>query len=132
MEVLALLYRSHHLSSKVISCVLTLALAVTTLAPHSVLAASTNVSSNKGPIKAIADTYRKKDPKPVKEVIEKRDRFSKHYLNDDGSYTAEISKNSVHYQDKDGKWQDISNRIVSATGSSKEAVLTIQMRPINL
>ena len=48
---------------------------------------------------------------PNKEVISKRDMNSKHFRNDDGSYTAVISLGSVHYKDENGLWQEIDNRI---------------------
>ena len=44
----------------------------------------------------------------VKEVEEKRDKYQKVYLREDGTYTAVISKTPVHYE-KDGEWIDIVN-----------------------
>lgn len=44
------------------------------------------------------------------EDLSKRDAFSKHYKNNDGSYTARISSVPVNYQ-KDGKWNDINTTI---------------------
>jgi hypothetical protein len=50
----------------------------------------------------------KKAPKRLGEISQKRDLFSKHYLNDDGTYTAEISLGMVHYKDENDDFQEIS------------------------
>lgn len=47
-------------------------------------------------------------PKRVREVPQKRDLFSKHYLNEDGSYTAEIGLGIVHYKDENDQYQEVS------------------------
>lgn len=44
------------------------------------------------------------------EVIEKRDMFSKHFLNQDGSYTAAIASGPIHYE-KEGVFSNIENTI---------------------
>ena len=55
--------------------------------------------------------------KGKKEDVKKRDAFSKHYINADGSFTALIGAGPIHYQ-KNGKWEDISTKI-SNTGDSE-------------
>jgi hypothetical protein len=50
----------------------------------------------------------KKEVKRLREVPTKRDLFSKHYLNEDGSFTAEISISPIHYKDEDDFHHDIS------------------------
>jgi hypothetical protein len=47
-------------------------------------------------------------PKRLREVPQKRDLFSKHYLNEDGSYTAQISLGIAHYKDENNQYQDVS------------------------
>ncbi|MFA7448703.1 MAG: GEVED domain-containing protein [Weeksellaceae bacterium] len=46
-----------------------------------------------------------------KEDISRRDAFSKHFINGDGSYTALIGAGPIHYL-KDGQWKDISTKVV--------------------
>ena len=64
-----------------------------------------------------AKVYRQKGAKRLTEMVQKRDQHTKYYLNSDGTTTAEISINSRHYKDKNGKWQDISNKIVPSKES---------------
>lgn len=47
------------------------------------------------------------------ELIQKRDLFSKHFLNQDGSYTAAIASGPIHYEHS-GVFSDIENTIRSA------------------
>lgn len=54
--------------------------------------------------------------KNKKEDIKKRDAFSKHFINDDGSRTAVISAGPIHYE-KNGKFEDIKHNIVT-TGNT--------------
>src|SRR5690554_695235 len=54
--------------------------------------------------------------KGKKEDLSKRDEFSKHYINEDGSYTALIGAGSIHYE-KDGVWEDIQTNIVTNSSS---------------
>lgn len=44
---------------------------------------------------------------PAQEVLEKRNRTTKHFLNGDGTTTAQIMPGGIHYQDANGAWQDI-------------------------
>lgn len=48
----------------------------------------------------------------VGELVEKRDLYSKHYLNDDGSITAEISLSPIHYKTETGEYDDIDLTII--------------------
>lgn len=56
----------------------------------------------------IPEDFRLEDRK--KEVIEKRDLFAKHFLNEDGSFTASIASRPVHFE-KDGVFKTIDNKI---------------------
>ncbi len=47
------------------------------------------------------------------EIIEKRTRCSKTFLNPDGSYTFVASISPVHYQDAKGNWREIDTRVLS-------------------
>ncbi|HNZ43656.1 MAG TPA: hypothetical protein PKN41_09960 [Bacteroidales bacterium] len=50
--------------------------------------------------------------KPAQEVIERRDRTSKHFRNPDGSYSAIISSgSSLNYQDESGNWKTVCRDI---------------------
>lgn len=49
--------------------------------------------------------------KGKKEDLSKRDAFSKHYINEDGSYTALIGAGPIHYE-KNGQFLDIDHKVV--------------------
>lgn len=53
------------------------------------------------------------------EIISERDQFTKHFKNGDGSMTAVSYPTPVHYQDEDGKWQNIDNSIVETNFRSR-------------
>ena len=55
----------------------------------------------------------------VGEDIEKRDRFTKHFLMEDGSYVAAVYEMPVHYE-KDGRWEEIDNRLISDGAEGEE------------
>src|SRR5690554_6308672 len=55
--------------------------------------------------------------KGKKEVVSKRDLFSKHYINKDGSYTALIGAGPIHYE-KAGQFLDIDHAIITETDPS--------------
>src|SRR5690554_1422559 len=55
--------------------------------------------------------------KGKKEVVSKRDLFSKHYINKDGSYTALIGAGPIHYE-KAGQFLDIDHEIITETDPS--------------
>jgi hypothetical protein len=48
---------------------------------------------------------------PDREEVEKRSLTSKTFLNDDGTSTAILSQNPLHYLDEEGNWQDINLNI---------------------
>lgn len=54
--------------------------------------------------------------KGLKEDQSKRDAFSKHYINEDGSFTALIGAGPIHYQ-KNGQFLDIDHKIVQNPNS---------------
>lgn len=47
------------------------------------------------------------------EIQTKRTPNSKTYVNLDGTYTTEISQTPIHYQDFNGKWNEIDNDLIS-------------------
>ena len=51
------------------------------------------------------------DYTPDQEILEKRSRTTKHFLNGDGTATAQIMPGGIHYQDVHGAWQDIDMTI---------------------
>lgn len=54
--------------------------------------------------------------KGKKEDDSKRDAYSRHYINDDGSYTAIIGAGPMHYFNlNNGRWEDIKLDIVATT-----------------
>jgi hypothetical protein len=48
----------------------------------------------------------------IREEVSKRSESAKHYLNDDGSYTAEIGAGAIHYEHTAGDWRDIDTTVV--------------------
>ena len=52
-------------------------------------------------------------PTPVSEVEALRTADTRHFLNDDGSYSAMIYPHDVHFQDRYGNWITIDNTLVS-------------------
>ncbi|NLL28553.1 MAG: hypothetical protein GX259_07130, partial [Bacteroidales bacterium] len=47
-----------------------------------------------------------------REDLNKRDAYSKHYINNDGSYTAIVGVDPMHYLNSNKEWKDISHRIL--------------------
>lgn len=103
--------------SKLIACILTMGMLFLGIAPQLTLAAVTNAGLIDVSKTEQANNVKNPNKKVTKlrELTEKRDKYTKHYLNSDGSYTAETSKSSRHYLDSAGKWEDISNKIVPST-----------------
>jgi hypothetical protein len=100
------------LGSKFISILLTLTLFFTGVLPQAAFAAAEAETQGKVGNGAQADFTPHKEVKKLFELEELRDQHTKHYLNNDGSRTAEVSFNSVHYKDTQGKWKDISNKLI--------------------
>ncbi|MDD1505808.1 DNRLRE domain-containing protein [Lysinibacillus sp. CNPSo 3705] len=51
------------------------------------------------------------EKKPI-ELVELRTENAKTFDNLDGTYTAEIAQEPIHYQDKQGNWEEIDNSLV--------------------
>ncbi|MGE7911041.1 DNRLRE domain-containing protein [Lysinibacillus xylanilyticus] len=51
------------------------------------------------------------EEKPI-ELVELRTENAKTFDNLDGTYTAEIAQEPIHYQDKQGNWEEIDNSLV--------------------
>src|SRR5690606_5668259 len=52
--------------------------------------------------------------KGLKEDLSKRDAFSKHYINEDGSFTALIGAGPIHYE-RNGQFLDIDHTITQSS-----------------
>jgi hypothetical protein len=61
-------------------------------------------------------------PKIVGEVLEKREKNVKHFLNEDMSYTAAVYPTAVHYLEN-GKLVDIDNRLTEGVDETSVPVL---------
>ncbi|MDQ0156471.1 DNRLRE domain-containing protein [Robertmurraya andreesenii] len=59
-----------------------------------------------------AKNQENKKNKVRKEVENLRTENSKTFLNEDGTYTAEIAQSPIHYKDAKGKWKEIDNTLV--------------------
>lgn len=55
--------------------------------------------------------------KGKREDLKKRDLYSKHYINEDGSFTALIGAGPIHYE-KNGQFHDIEHRITQSFDSN--------------
>ena len=53
---------------------------------------------------------------PESEVEERRDAYSRHYMNRDGSLTAMIFGDRINYRDEEGEWRPIDNRLRPLAG----------------
>jgi hypothetical protein len=72
--------------------------------------------------KADAPDVKAEKPEIIGEVIEKRDKNVKYFLNEDMSYTAVICPSAVHYLE-DGKLTDINNSLSDGVDESNAPVL---------
>ena len=55
----------------------------------------------------------KSDEYEVGEMVEKREMYSKHFQNEDGTIRAVTYNEPIHYQDSNGDWKNIDNTIIS-------------------
>ncbi|MFI5205091.1 MAG: T9SS type A sorting domain-containing protein [Flavobacteriales bacterium] len=60
-----------------------------------------------------------------KEVVSKRDMYSKTYLKENGDYEAIIHAAPIHFQ-KNGVWEEINTTLVSSEGAYKNETNSIQ------
>ena len=58
------------------------------------------------------------------ELVEKRESNIKHYRMSDGSITAAVYPQEVHYQDKNGQFVDINNSLVDDTDGTDKVLAT--------
>ncbi|MHB1653442.1 MAG: DNRLRE domain-containing protein, partial [Desulfitobacteriaceae bacterium] len=100
--------------SKWLSLLLVFTMLFVYVAPQISMAASSKNSSGPATQLPSANNMHKNVIR-LGELVDKRDQHTKTFLNSDGSYTAETSYASRHYKDAQGKWQDISNKIGSAS-----------------
>ncbi|MCA1066128.1 DNRLRE domain-containing protein (plasmid) [Rossellomorea sp. AcN35-11] len=63
--------------------------------------------------KQLPKKFPKKEKGKKKELKDRKTKGSKHFLNEDGSITAEIYSSPIHFKDKSGKWVEIDNSIVN-------------------
>lgn len=71
--------------------------------------AKTTISTEEETLKT-TDISPREAFKSKKEVVSKRDAYSKHYQNEDGSYTALIGSGPIHYE-RNGQLEDIDHSI---------------------
>ena len=72
---------------------------------------------------------KKKEPKILKEIVEKRESNIKHFLLDNFSYEAVVYNQPVHYLEN-GQWQDIDNSLVDPA-SNEDVNSNINQDPEN-
>ena len=58
------------------------------------------------------------------ELVEKRESNIKHYRMSDGSITAAVYPQEVHYQDENGQFVDINNSLVDDTDGTDKVLAT--------
>lgn len=66
----------------------------------------------------------------IREEVSKRCACSKHFLNDDGSYTAEIGAGAIHYEHAAGDWRDIDNTLILSDDENYEYMCVTTDIPI--
>ena len=74
----------------------------------------------------VAESYIDKEEKPspiIGEDISKREENVKYYRHEDGTYTAAVYSEPVHYQE-DGEWRDIDNTLELKSGEDGKAYYT--------
>lgn len=54
----------------------------------------------------------------ISEDVDKRDKYSKQFRLDDGSYMAVSYNIPIHYQNGNGKWEDFDNSLVDGADTS--------------
>ena len=100
--------KQHSISMKVIAVILTVIMIVGIL-PMTVLAEEFNETQLMKTVEIESD---KKEKSPiVGEVTDKRDENTKVFERRDGSYTAVITSEPIHYEDN-GEWKEIDNTLV--------------------
>lgn len=57
------------------------------------------------------------EPAALYEMEENRREFSTSFMQDDRSKLAIVTEEPMHYEDEQGKWQNIDNTLISATDS---------------
>lgn len=100
--------KQHSISMKVIAVILTVIMIVGIL-PMTVFAEEFNETQLMKTVEIESD---KKEKSPiVGEVTDKRDENTKVFERRDGSYTAVITSEPIHYEDN-GEWKEIDNTLV--------------------
>lgn len=70
---------------------------------------------------ALAANNKKSSTTTNDELIDKREMYSKHFQNEDGTITAVNYNDPVHYLDDNGNWKDIDNSLVESNKGIKKA-----------
>ena len=65
---------------------------------------------------AATKKQQKKEPKILKEIVEKREEYSKTFLRNNMTYEAVIYSKPVHYLEN-GEWKDIDNSLMEASSN---------------
>ena len=72
------------------------------------------------------NSYTSKPEKPqskiLGEAVEKRDKYTKHFIKDDLTYEAAVYPIAVHYTEN-GSWKDIDNSLTDSVDESNDPVL---------
>ena len=87
---------------------------ITSFLPTKVIGDPLN-AGDKSPIVETKDK-RKKEPKILREVLEKREACTKTFFQDDMTFEVVVYGKPVHFL-KDGSWQDIDNSLVDAASN---------------
>jgi YD repeat-containing protein len=93
---------------------------LSSLVPANGLAASSEDSKNNP---TVPDGSTASISKIVGEVPDKRNKSTKVYRKDDGSFEAEIFNTAVHYQDSNGQWKEIDNSLIDGKDAKGNDVL---------
>ena len=102
--------RRNKVTTKVISCVLSLVL-VFYVIPSSIYAEAAELMSENGDNEVVAEGNVFQQSSHVYEIEELRESNAKHFRTEDGSYVLAQYNYDVHYLNEEGEWVDYDNTI---------------------
>ncbi|WP_240419721.1 hypothetical protein [Paenibacillus periandrae] len=117
------------LVKKILSCVTILIFLTTTFTSWGMIHATEGtqvaaLASNEGVTNNVYKELKDNNRKKIKELPEKRTKFSKTFLNDDNTLTVVKSTYAQHHQNSGGEWVGVNNKIKQITNKTYGNVLT--------
>jgi RHS repeat-associated protein len=79
--------------------------------------------ANSSDANMMLDSYQLDSSDIVGEVIEKRDKYTKHFMMEDGTFQAVLYESAVHYQKGDGYWAEVDNTLIQSKDKAGNSIL---------